>query len=101
MQQQLIIVLISKMPGYEYFGMWEFVTQIPPLPSRFLTVSVDLILEQMVGHEMLKMLKKSSNVEMKRRLLVGKWLYVRGYLSDEFPHSKIFIPGHLADQYDD
>lgn len=50
---------------------------------------------------MLKMLKKSSNVEMKRRLLVGKWLYVRGYLSDEFPHSKIFIPGHLADQYDD
>ena len=30
MQQQLIIVLISKMPRYEYFGMWEFVTQIPP-----------------------------------------------------------------------
>lgn len=54
----------------------------------------------MVGFEMLKILKRSSNADMKRRLLVGKWLYVRGYLNDKFPHTELFIPGHLEDQYD-
>lgn len=59
--------------------------------------STDIIIEAMVGGEMYKLLQISGDAETKRRFLVGKWLYVQGFLGDDFPVTSRFIPGHLRD----
>ena len=95
------------------------------MASRFTgsCLFLDLVLEQLVGIEMLKIYRLGDNPDMIRRLLVGKWLYIRGHLllpfqqymyiinynsnttvgafDDTFPHEKLFVPGHLRDEDDD
>lgn len=58
-------------------------------------------MEQMVGLEMYKMLCADGDAQVQRRLLLGKWLYVRGLFHDVFPHQEAFVPGHLRDPDDD
>lgn len=48
------------------------------IPSLSRKNYLDLVLEQLVGIEMLKILRLDGDVDMNRRLLVGKWLYIRG-----------------------
>ena len=59
--------------------------------------STDIIVETMVGLEMYKLTKFSKDPDVQRRYLVGKWLYVQGFLGSEFPVTEKFIPGHLRE----
>ena len=63
--------------------------------------STDIIVESMVGLEMYKLTKFSKDPDVQRRYLVGKWLYVQGFLGSEFPLTKAFIPGHMRGDDDD
>ncbi len=68
---------------------------------------IDGLLEQVTGFEMLLRMRRlsddtnlqvKSNSEAFARLLVVKWIYVWGYLNDEFPPSKErFTPAHLLE----
>ena len=51
--------------------------------------------------EFYKLNKNSLDADLQQRYLVSKWLYVHGFLSEEFPQTKRFIPGHLLDSYED
>ena len=62
--------------------------------------STDIIVESMVGLEMYKLTKFSKDPDVQRRYLVGKWLYVQGFLGGEFPLTKPFIPGHMREDND-
>ena len=63
---------------------------------------LDLIIETLVGTEFYKLNKNSLDADLQQRYLVSKWLYLHGFLSEEFPQTKRFIPGHLLDSsYDD
>jgi hypothetical protein len=64
--------------------------------------SIDIVIEQLVGQEMYKIMNANEeDIECKRRLLVGKWLYVRGAFHDTFPHTELFVPGHLRDDLEE
>eukprot|EP01041_Mallomonas_annulata_P001885 gene1885-3655_t len=87
---------------------WDTVYSIPPL-SNYKDVTVtqrfeedlpneeamDILLESVAGVEGFKVLKLQEDEETLRKLLVVKWLYVNGFLIDDFPSSNRFIPGHV------
>ena len=58
--------------------------------------STDLVCEALGGYEMFKLMSScaESDVELRRKLLVVKWLYVYGFLSSEFPPVLRVIPYH-------
>jgi hypothetical protein len=60
-----------------------------------------MIIETLVGVEMFKMMKSSDDNEIKRRILIGKWLYINGFLSADFPARERYIPGHVRENLDD
>ena len=55
---------------------------------------VDIALETLVGLEYYKLIKKSADEDMQRRILVTKWLYAMNFFN-EFPHKRRFTPKHL------
>lgn len=54
-------------------------------------------MEALIGLEGYKLYQASDDPGEQRRLLIASWLYVRGLLETDFPHTKRFIPGHLGD----
>jgi len=57
--------------------------------------TLDILIESLMGVEMYKLAKDTKNNELHRRIQVGKWLYLQGFLSSDFPYHERFIPGHL------
>ena len=60
--------------------------------------AVDIVVETIIGTEMLKIMKQGS-ADIRRRILVSKWLYVHGFLTySDFPiKTKIDeYPQHLS-----
>lgn len=52
----------------------------------------------MVGVEMCKIFNKSDDLNLQRRLLIAKWLYIYGFLTADFPPTERFVPPHLQDE---
>ena len=84
---------IIDVDDYSSFLSTVYIINADDLPDN--DESTDVVLETLVGLEMYKIAKESPDKEVQRRFLVGKWLYVRGFLSGEFPPKVRFIPGHL------
>ena len=57
---------------------------------------LDIVMETLAGLEIYKQMKESPSAEVRRRVLVSKWLYVQGFFNDEFPVKTRFIPGHMV-----
>jgi len=59
--------------------------------------AMDIMMESVAGIEGYKMLKKEAitDQDVERRLLVTQWMYVNGFLIDDFPSTISFIPGHV------
>ena len=51
-----------------------------------------------MGLEMFQIMKRESNPEFQRKMLLAKWMYVNGFLDDVFPSTERFIPGHVAER---
>lgn len=58
---------------------------------------IDVVMETLAGLEMYGLLKASNSAEVRRRVLLCKWLYTLGFFHDEFPHREKFIPTHIAE----
>lgn len=59
----------------------------------------DTVLEQLAGFEMYQAMKRRQDTcaESRRRVLLVKWLYILGFLSQDFPPVTRFTPPHLRD----
>ena len=60
----------------------------------------DLILETIGGLEFSKVMARYAEagaVEVRRKLLLVKWLYVQGFLTNDFPPRERFTPHHLVE----
>lgn len=62
---------------------------------------LDMVMETVAGIEMYSLLKKSDNIELQRKILIAKWLYIQGFLNNIFPPTERFIPYHLLDEIED
>jgi len=62
----------------------------------------DTVLEQLAGFEMYQAMKRRQDTcaESRRRVLLVKWLYILGFLSQDFPPTSRFTPPHLRDDDD-
>jgi hypothetical protein len=58
-------------------------------------IKIEIVIEAIVGLEMFKQMKDSENADTLQRILVAKWMYVQGFLNNEFPVESKFIPNHL------
>lgn len=58
--------------------------------------STDLVCEALGGYEMFKLMQScaDNDLQLRRKLLIVKWLYVYGFLSSDFPPRARFIPYH-------
>jgi len=36
----------------------------------------------------------AADLDLQRRMLVVKWLYINGFLNDTFPNEQSYVPGH-------
>ena len=64
----------------------------------------NLILETVGGLEFSKIMAlyaEAGAVEMRRKLLLVKWMYVQGFLTNDFPPRERFVPDHLRDEEED
>lgn len=61
---------------------------------------LDTILESLMGMEYLKVGKRTGNSDLRRRMLVIQWLYVHGFLDEDFPPRQCFIPHHVDSSND-
>jgi hypothetical protein len=66
-----------------------------------ITIKLDIVLEQLAGLEMYAMMKNSEDPEVRRRVLLGKWFYIQGFLNEVFPPTERFVPAHIAASLDD
>lgn len=56
----------------------------------------------MLGYEPYQMLKKSTNPLIIRKILIAKWLYLKGFLNAPFPPQERFVlEQDDADEYED
>lgn len=60
-----------------------------------LSAIIDSFMETIAGLDGYRLLLKSNDLKVKRRILLCSWLYVIGFLEQEFPATVKFIPGHL------
>jgi hypothetical protein len=56
---------------------------------------LDTILESLMGLEYAQVCKRTGNRDLRRRMLVIQWLYVHGFLDEDFPPRECFIPHHI------
>jgi len=65
--------------------------------------ATDMVLETIVGLFMHEHMKKAKehDMEVRRRVLVARWLYVQGFLSTTFPPRERFVPAHIRNAIDD
>jgi hypothetical protein len=59
--------------------------------------STDILIDQITGAEMHRIMKINSNIEDIHRIVVVKWLYVHNFLGRHFPALERFTPLHLND----
>ncbi|KAJ1422457.1 hypothetical protein B484DRAFT_452362 [Ochromonadaceae sp. CCMP2298] len=63
--------------------------------------ATDIVMESLAGIELYGRLKLSENAEVQRRILVTKWLYIQGFLNNQFPALEQYIPNHMSAEYED
>ena len=59
------------------------------------------MIETIAGTEAHQAMKASDDPLIQRRVLVAKWLYTQGFLTDDFPARERFVPHHLADEFEE
>lgn len=52
---------------------------------------LDTLLQQMVGYEPYQMLQKSTDPLIARKILIAKWLYLKGFFNAPFPPEERFV----------
>jgi len=59
--------------------------------------ATDMFLEAIVGLHMYEQMKKAKekDLEVRRRVLIARWLYVQGFLTTSFPQQERFVPHHI------
>lgn len=114
-------VLISILFGFRSTGKeivqikelipidWEFISLLPTVEDLKLNenyekmflndlpndeVSVESVMETLIGLEAFKTIRNGNNKELQKRVLVISWMFVHGFLEEEFPLTQRFIPGH-------
>lgn len=61
---------------------------------------VDIFVETLIGLEHYKLMKRSTQAHVQRRILIVKWLYAQSFIND-FPHQTRFVPKHLEYRMED
>jgi len=94
---------------------WEGLTQVPDVGNlddvelqRRMAADLpedegatDIVMESLAGIEVYSRMKKDDNALIQRRILLAKWLYIQGFLNNNFPLKEKFVPFHLLDDYED
>jgi hypothetical protein len=58
-------------------------------------------MESLVGMELYAELKNSTEPAVQRRVLVAKWVYIQGFLNNDFPAQERYVPAHLQREVED
>lgn len=110
--------VIALMVGYKYINKNQFIQNdtISPLewtdlkqPPDFTNIydrvlnqylldhmprshkDMNTLLQQMVGYEPYQMLQKSTDPLIARKILIAKWLYLKGFFNAPFPPEERFV----------
>lgn len=57
--------------------------------------STDIIMEALAGYEMSKQFEASSDVLIKHKIRIAKWLFLFGFLYKDFPLTERYIPANI------
>lgn len=60
----------------------------------------DIIIETLLGLESYRALREHADPADLHRLLICKWIYVQGFLNNDFPATERYVPAHLQDELD-
>lgn len=71
--------------------------------TTIIAITLDAVMETLVGFECYKELKESDDAIVQRQILIARWIFTNGFLNNDFPCNFRYIPDHVAqhlEEYD-